>query len=132
MTSTDAPTDAGPAVRSVYETYRRDLAAHRRWTIADRTVTVVLVGSTLLGLSSILFALAGVTVPPVASVSPIGLLVAWLLWRREILTLLGRPGEPRFPHQMLAIAIDADEAALTPRPFGSAPPSMRAFRPDHR
>ena len=132
MTSTDAPTGAGPATRAVYDTYRRDLAAHRRWTIADRTVTTVLAGSTFLGLANVLFTLAGVSLPAVASMSPIGLLVAWVLWRKEILTLLGRPGEPRFPTQMLAIALDADEAARNPRPFGSAPPSMRTFRPEHR
>ena len=128
----DTPAGAGPATRAVYETYHRDLAAHRRWTIADRSVTVALVGGTLLGLASILFTAAGITLPPVASVSPIGLLVAWLLWREEILTVLGRPGEPRFPSQMLAIALEADDAARNPRPFGSVPPSMRTFRPEVR
>lgn len=128
----ETPSGAGPATRAVYETYRRDLGAHRRWRIVDRSVTVVLAAAVVLGLASIAVAALGLDLPLVVSVCPIGLLVAWLLWRQEILTLLGRRAEPVFPTQMLEIALGADEAARNPRPFGSLPVSMRTYRPEHR
>ena len=70
--------------------------------------------------------------PLAASVSPFGLLGGWLLWRDQILTLLGRPGKPRFPTQMLEIALRADEAARAPHPFGTLPAAVQTSRTENR
>ncbi|MBI9115337.1 hypothetical protein [Sanguibacter suaedae] len=126
------PHSAGRAVRAVFAEHARAVAVARRWTIAVRTVTLLLLAATLLGLVGSLRLVQGASVPWPMTVSPLALLVGWLLWKDEICTLLGRPAEPRFPHGMLRIAVDADTAEANPRPFGSVPASMRTYRPESR
>ena len=126
------PLGTGRATRAVLEEYQRGLDAHRRWTIATKVTTVVLVAATVLTMVVTAVAVFGILAPWWVSVSPIPLLAAWLLWHDEITALLGRAGEPQYPRQMLELAARTDAAETSPRVFGSVPATMRVYRPDER
>jgi hypothetical protein len=125
------PTAAGPATRAVLEQYHHTLARHRRRVITDRVILGVLVLWTLAGFVLSVASLGGPPVPLALRVSPIPLLILWLVLKDRIATALGSPGVPQFPQHMLEIAAQQDAAAANPRPFGSVPPSMRVYHPEH-
>lgn len=122
---------AGAATRAVLDRYNRTVAAHRRWVLVRRGITVTLVlwsvGGMVLGTA---VALAGGQLPWFASVSAIPVLVIWFLAKDRIGSALGVEGEPAFPHRMLEIAAQTDSDAATLRVFGATPASMRVYRPE--
>ena len=116
----------GPAARAVMRRHDAALAKYRRWKIASRIVTCVLIAAALLPVVAILIIANGLGSASVLNFVPAGLLVPWLLWNDEILSLLGRPGCPQFPAEMLRIAQADDDRAANPQPFGSLPPDPRS------
>ena len=112
------------------ERYHEELAAYRRWTVAERTVGVVGVLWLVVSLVAGAVGVLGFQPPWFVTFSPIPLVVGWFMFRGEILRLLGRPGLPAFPEQMLQVAAQTDAAAASPRPFGATPPGMRTYNPD--
>jgi hypothetical protein len=125
---------AGPATRAVLDRYEHDVRAHRRRVLIGRAVTVafvlwVVVGSVVMPAVA---ASSGGSVPLFASVSPVPVLIIWLLLRWQLADTFGTRGEPAFPHRMLEIAAEQDAAAAAPRPFGAVPASMRVYHPEHR
>jgi hypothetical protein len=125
------PTAAGPATRAVLDQYHHALARHRRRVTTDRVVLGVLVLWTLAGFVLSVAKLGGPPLPLVLRVSPISLLILWLVLKDRIATALGNPGVPQFPLQMLEIAAQQDAAEAGRRPFGSIPPSMRVYHPEN-
>lgn len=124
----------GPATQAVLDHFNRELSAHRRRVLVGRAVTAVLVLWTVVG-TVILPALAasnGTSVPWFASVSPVPVLVLWLLFRWRLADTFGTRGEPAFPQRMLEIARQQDAAEATPRQFGAVPDSMRVYHPERR
>lgn len=121
------PTSAGmgPSARAVLARHDAAVAQYRRWTVAARVVTGALVVSAVLPFAALVVATNGFDTPMILNFIPVGLLIPWLLWNDEILTLLGRPGHPHFPGEMLRIAQDNDRRAANPQPFGSLPPDPR-------
>lgn len=115
----------GPAARAVMERHDAAVKRYRRWTIATRGVTGLLVLAAILPFVAMLVIVNGLDIPPAVNFVPAGLLVPWLIWNDEILSLLGRPGYPHFPAEMLRIAQDDDQRAAHPQPFGSVPPDPR-------
>lgn len=121
------PTSAGmgPAARKVLAAHDAAVARYRRWTIATRVVTIALVVAALLPFVAMMIILNELGTATALNFVPAGLLVPWLFWKDNILTLLGRPGYPHFPAGLLAIAQENDHQAANPQPFGSLPPDPR-------
>lgn len=115
----------GPAARRVMERHEAAVTRYRRWTIAARAATVTLIVVALVPFVAMAFIANGLGTPTALNFVPTGLLVPWLLWRDDVLTLLGRPGYPSFPGEMLRIAQQDDDRAANPLPFGSVPPDPR-------
>lgn len=115
----------GPAARAVLARHDAAVATYRRWTLATRAVTVLLVVSAVLPFVAMLLVADGSGAPTALNFLPTGLLVPWVLWKSEILGVLGRPGFPHFPAEMLRIAREDDERAANPQPFGALPPDPR-------
>lgn len=128
--TSEAPSGAGPATRAVYASYHRELEERRRWVVAERLILAVVAITGLLVLAAGPLGLSE-AVAPLVVISPFGILGGWLVWRDQILTLLGRPAEPRFPTQMLEIALRADGAARPSRPFDSFPADSPAVRAEN-
>jgi hypothetical protein len=114
------------------ERYQAQIAADRRWTIAERAVTVLLVLVLVLFLAGAALGVLGLRLPWFVTVSPIPVVVGWFMYRTELLRFLGRPGTPLFPEQMLKIAAQTDAAEAAPHAFGATPPGMRTYNPDLR
>lgn len=115
----------GPAARAVLKRYEADVARYRRWKIASHVVTALLVAAFLLPLVAVFIIANGLGSASALNFVPAGLLIPWLLWNDEILSLLGRPGCPQYPTEMLRIAERDDHRAASPQPFGSMPPDPR-------
>ena len=115
----------GPAVRAVMAQYTADVARYRRWKLATWVVTTALIVAAFLPFAVIL--LSSDVAPTVSALTFVnsGLLIAWLVWKNQILTFLGRPRRPHFPTEMRRIAEAADQRAATPQPFGAVPPDPR-------
>jgi hypothetical protein len=122
----------GRATRAVMERYQEQIAAHRRWTVAERAASVLLVLMVVLFLVVGALGTFGLRFPWFVTVSPIPLVVGWFMYRTELLRFLGRPGAPLFPEQMLQIAARTDAAEAAPQAFGATPPGMRTYNPDLR
>lgn len=118
-------TGMGPAARAVLAQHNAVVARYRRWTIATRVITGVLIVAAILPFVAMLIIVNGLGTATALNFVPAGLLVPWLLWKDHILTVLGRPGYPHFPSGMLAIAQESDAQAAHPQPFGSLPPDPR-------
>jgi hypothetical protein len=125
------PTATGPATQAVLERYRRELARHRRRVITDRVVVGAFILWALTGLVLSVAKLGGPPISPVLRFSPIPLLILWLVLKNRIASVLGSPGQPQLPIQLLEIAAQQDAATANPRPFGSVPPSMRVYHPEN-
>ena len=115
----------GPSARAVMAQHKAAVARYRRWTIGIRVVTIALIVAAVLPFAAIVLNVNGADTPSVLDLLPSGLLIPWLLWKTEILTLLGRPGYPHFPTEMLRLAETSDHRAANPQPFGSVPPDPR-------